>query len=73
MVVTALPLRAAARVGHARAGEPAIRTVHAPHCPSPQPYSVPVRFQLIPQHGQEGAIGVRVYDMAHAVDQKFHT
>ncbi len=46
MVVIFFPEASAAEVRHERAGRPSRRTVHAPHCPSPQPYFVPVSSRL---------------------------
>src|ERR1043165_8682040 len=42
-VVTCLPATAPTGVRHERTGCPSSSTVQAPHCPSPQPYFVPVR------------------------------
>src|SRR5215467_7124604 len=42
MVVIFMSLAEAAGVRHERTGLPSSSTVHAPHCPSPQPYLVPV-------------------------------
>src|SRR6266852_437996 len=43
MVVIDFPTPALTGTWHERRGAPPIRTVHAPHCPSPQPYLLPVR------------------------------
>src|SRR5262245_33799542 len=43
MVTIFLPAAAPALVRHERVATPSSRTVHAAHCPSPQPYLVPVR------------------------------
>src|SRR5437868_8436060 len=43
MVVMGLPAAAPTCVMHDLAGTPPISTVQAPHCPSPQPYLLPVR------------------------------
>jgi hypothetical protein len=42
MVVTEVPSTADIGVEHARAGDPSINTVHAPHAATPQPNFVPV-------------------------------
>ena len=42
MVVIGLPATPVARVMQDRVGTPSIRTVQAPHWPSPQPYLLPV-------------------------------
>src|SRR5215472_5501788 len=43
IVTMALPASVAIGVMHDRCARPSISTVHAPHCPSPHPYFVPVR------------------------------
>ena len=43
MVTMRLPATLPTLVMHERVGTPSISTVHAAHCPSPQPYLVPVR------------------------------
>src|SRR6266700_7775762 len=43
MVVMGFDATALTGIWHERRGAPPIRTVHAPHCPSPQPYLLPVR------------------------------
>src|SRR5216683_4331383 len=43
IVTTGFPTAALAGIWHERRGAPPIRTVHAPHCPSPQPYLLPVK------------------------------
>src|SRR6266849_9619465 len=43
MVVIDFPTPALTGTWHERRGAPPIRTVHAPHCPSPQPYLLPVK------------------------------
>ncbi len=42
MVVICLPATADTRVMQERTGAPSIKTVQAPHWPSPHPYLVPV-------------------------------
>src|SRR5205807_4254048 len=44
MVVILRSAIAFACIWQERVGCPSISTVHAPHCPSPHPYFVPVRF-----------------------------
>src|SRR5262249_42372894 len=46
MVVVDLPCASEARIWQDLTGWPSTSTVHAPHCPSPQPYLVPVRSSL---------------------------
>src|SRR6516225_3282254 len=43
MVIIFAPVTEAAMVRQDRFADPSISTVQAPHCPSPQPYFVPVR------------------------------
>ncbi len=43
MVVIALPASVPGAATHERTARPSTSTVHAPHCPSPQPYLLPVR------------------------------
>src|SRR6266436_5778441 len=43
MVVIDFPTPALTWTWQERRGAPSIKTVHAPHCPSPQPYLLPVR------------------------------
>src|SRR5215469_16666898 len=43
MVVIFLSATVPTRVMHERCAFPSINTVQAPHCPSPQPYLLPVR------------------------------
>src|SRR6266550_2112479 len=47
MVVICLPEARPTCVIHERAGWPSRSTVHAPHCPSPQPYLLPVRLRSL--------------------------
>src|SRR5438128_7191302 len=47
MVVISLPAARPTWVMQERVGCPSSSTVHAPHCPSPQPYLLPVRLRSL--------------------------
>ena len=53
----ALPWTALRGVRQERVGMPATRTMQAPHCPSPQPYLVPVRSSSSRRTWRSGRAG----------------
>ena len=54
MVVTCAPATLEARVMQERTGPPLRWTVHAPHCPMPQPNLVPVRLRVSRSNQSKG-------------------